>query len=579
VVTTAETLAERSDWASERARSAFTETLAKAFPSGLALLAVGGFGRRELFPFSDVDLLLLVEAATAAEAGRDAISHFLRLLWDAGLRVAHSVHTPRECATLHENNIELNISLLDWRLLAGDELLASAMAGLLPRFFHVHGPELSRHLVRLTRARHAKFQNSIFHLEPNVKEAPGGLRDLHAIHWLGRLGREREQNLDPALAAARDFLFDLRLRLHRESGRDNNVLSFDAQENFSDRPSETMRQYYRHARAIHRAVLQLMDAAEARDNALLAQFRDWRSRVSTTEFTVSRDRIYLRSPQQLQADPLMLVRLFQFVGRHGLRLSQDADRRVSRLLASGPSFDLRWPHWRELLETPHAILALRAMQETEALGAFLPEWRHIECLVVRDFYHRYTVDEHTLVAIQTLDSLPDRRFLDLRAEVDESMPQLRFALMLHDVGKGTGHEHVGESLRVAELVMARLEAPEEDRATVNFLIGHHLDLSSAMSGRDLDDQATARDLAARIGTLERLRLLTLLTYADISAVNPTAMTPWRIELLWRVYLTAHKELTRELETERISEPAARTPEMAEFLEGLPTRSLRTHSEA
>jgi [protein-PII] uridylyltransferase len=275
----------------------------------------------------------------------------------------------------------------------------------------------------------------------------------------------------------------------------------------------------------------------------------------------------------------MLVRLFQFVGRHGVRLSLDADRRVSQFLASGLPVDLRWRHWRELLSLLHTPLALRAMQETQALGAFLPEWSHIECLVVRDFYHRYTVDEHTLVAIQTLDSLPDRRFADLRSEAEDSMPQLRFALMLHDIGKGSGQEHVGESLRIAELALARLETPAEDRAMVNFLIGHHLDLSAAMNGRDLDDQATARDLASRIGTLERLRLLTLMTFADIAAVNPTAMSPWRVELLWKLYLTAHKELTRELETERIPAAAARAPDAAEFLDGLPTRYLRTHSEA
>ena len=572
-------LEERSSAVSNQVCQAYLEALASEFPTGLAVLAVGGFGRGELFPYSDVDLLLLVATEPTAQASRNAISHFLRLLWDAGLRISHSVRTPVECAELHENNIELNISLLDQRFLTGDEALAQQMAGRMPRFFQVQGPALARHLVRLTRARHAKFQNSIYHLEPNIKETPGGLRDLHVIHWLGKLRRERDGAVDPALEAARDFLFDLRLRLHRESGRDNNVLSFDIQENLCEEPAETMREYYRHARAIHRAALQLMEAAEAKDNSLLAQFRDWRARVSTTEFTVSRDRIYLRSPQQLQADPLLLVRLFQFVGRHGLRLSLDTGRRVSAFVASGVVIDLRWPHWRDLLSLPHTILALRAMQETQALGALLPEWRHIECLVVRDFYHRYTVDEHTLVAIQMLEHLPDRRFSDLRTEAEEGIPQLLFALLLHDIGKGTGHEHVAESLRVAESVMQRLEMPDEDRATINFLIRHHLDLSAVMNGRDLDDPSTAHDLAAGIGTLERLRLLTLLTYADISAVSPTAMSPWRMELLWRIYLLAHEELTRELETERIEAPASRTPEMAAFLEGLPTRYLRTHSES
>ncbi|MEO7146226.1 MAG: nucleotidyltransferase domain-containing protein [Bryobacteraceae bacterium] len=579
-MTPAEAIEERTQGVESAIREAHAEALAARFPSGLALVAVGGFGRRELFPFSDVDLLVLVDAEPASQESRDALSRFLQLLWDRELRMSHSVRTPAECVELHENNTELNISLLDQRYLTGDDPLYRRMSAGLPRFLHARGTELARHLVRLTRARHAKFRDSIYHLEPNIKETPGGLRDLHVVHWLSRLRREQEGGApDPALEAARDFLFDLRLRLHRQSGRDNNVLSFDSQESLSDKPAETMRQYFRHARVIHRAALQLMEAVEAKDNSLLAQFRDWRSRVSTTEFTVSRDRVYLRSPQQLQADPLLIARLFQFSGRHGLRLSLDTGRRISDFLAASGPVEMRWAHWRAILSQPHTVVALRAMQETGALAALLPEWGRIECLVVRDFYHRYTVDEHTLVAIETLDALPDRRFSELCAEAGESMPALRFAFLLHDIGKGSGHEHVAESLRIAALVMARIEMPEDERATVGFLIEHHLDLSSVMNARDLDDLATARDLAQRIGTLERLRLLTLMSFADIAAVHPTAMSPWRVEQLWRVYLLAHEELTRELETERIQAPATRTPEMAAFLEGFPTRYVRTHTEA
>ena len=156
---------------------------------------------------------------------------------------------------------------------------------------------------------------------------------------------------------------------------------------------------------------------------------------------------------------------------------------------------------------------------------------------------------------------------------------VRFALILHDIGKGSGRDHSQAAVEVAHQVMDRLGAPETDRATVGFLIQRHLDLSGVMSSRDLHDAATARALAESIGTIERLKLLTMLTYADISAVNPQAMTPWRLEQLWRVYLLAHQELTKELETERIHSQAGVPAEHAHFLEGLPMRYLRTHTAA
>jgi [protein-PII] uridylyltransferase len=229
------------------------------------------------------------------------------------------------------------------------------------------------------------------------------------------------------------------------------------------------------------------------------------------------------------------------------------------------------------------------MQEAGVLSAATPEWHSIDSLVVRDFYHRYTVDEHTLVAIDFIDGLLSTndaalsRFRDLLSE-EEEPAVLRFALLLHDIGKGTHPgDHVRGSLDTAGSVMRRLAVPETTREKIHLLIEHHLILSLLMNGRDLDDPATARFLTSKIGTQEDLRRLTLLTYADISAVNPTAMSPWRLEQLWRVYSTGKQQLTRELSENRIHatahvlEDAPVSPELSEFLEGLPTRYLRTHT--
>jgi [protein-PII] uridylyltransferase len=268
--------------------------------------------------------------------------------------------------------------------------------------------------------------------------------------------------------------------------------------------------------------------------------------------------------------------MFEFVARHGLRLAPSTIDRLHGFVPEGS-----WADWKRLLSLPKASVGLRAMQEGGILSHALPEWRNIECLVIRDFYHRYTVDEHTLVAISSLESISDPRFAELFGEIEEPF-LVRFALLMHDTGKGSGRQHETVSLDIARAVLERLGAPEAERDTIEFLVRRHLELSSVMSSRDLYDEGTARMLADRIGTIERLKLLTMLTYADISAVNPQAMTPWRLEQLWRVYLLAYDELTRELETERIhmaqNAAGSMPPERAEFLEGLPTRYLRTHSE-
>ena len=549
----------------ERVCKAYAHMLEPKFGSGLSLASVGGFGRRELFPYSDVDLLLLA-ANEAAIPPREAIAPFLQELWDANLRPSHSVHTLEDCVTEHPDNAEFTISLLDRRYLAGDKALYDTLESRFRQFLSKKGGNLARRISTLAEERRAKYQKIIYHMEPNIKESPGGLRDLQTARWLQMVDPHEGM---PELGEAFDFLAAVRLRLHELAGRDQNALSFDAQEQLSEHPAQLMREYYRHARVVDRAARYSIEAATEKPGTLLGRFHDWRSRLSNSEFTVARERVILRNPQ-----PPPNLGLFEFVARHDLRLAPST---IDKLHGFVPQTN--WSDWKKLLSLPKASVGLRAMQESGVLASALPEWRHIENLVIRDFYHRYTVDEHTLVAISLLETVPDKRFAELFAEIDD--PALvRFSLLMHDIGKGSGRDHDEVSLEVAEVVMDRLGAPELDRETVKYLVRHHLVLSSVMSSRDLYDQSTARMIADHVGTVERLKLLTMLTYADISAVNPQAMTPWRLEQLWRVYCLGHDELTRELETERIHLPDSDAPAgKARFLEGLPTRYLRIHSQA
>ena len=571
----AEVLAERTALVDDIVRRRW-EQMVPDVPPGILLLAVGGYGRSELFPFSDIDLLILTPDEKTQTLLKEPLSLCLRDLWDEGLRISQSVRVPLDCNQIDAGNAELAVSLLDRRLLAGDAALFRQIRD--PR------PELGRNIVLLTKERHSRFQDTLYHLEPNVKDAPGGLRDLQVLRWLAKLGAG-----DSATPPGVEALFEIRCFLHYLAGRDDNKFSFDRQDEIAAlagavSPEELMRSYYRAVRGIARLANRRLERFEAKRSSLFSQFRDRTSRLSNSDFSVVHGEVFFRSSGAALSDPPVILRLFEFVARHGLPLSGDSEERVERA-ASGfetwvAAHQPIWPAFRNILKQVHGDRALRSMHACGILEAIFPELREMESLVIRDFNHRYTVDEHTLVAIQTVLDLRSKKsdlFGDLAAETDD-MDLLVTALLFHDVGKADPREgHVPVSRRIAEVTLARCGISDRARALVAFLIGAHLELSSAMHGRDISDPATIRDVAAATGTVERLKLLTLLSYGDISAVHPTAMTPWRRQLLWNLYAHVHAELTREL-GEKIAEPdATASPELRHFLEGLPPRYLRVHN--
>ncbi len=576
---------------------AFSRTLLDSCAEGVSLLAVGGYGRRELFPFSDVDLLLLVRRPPDAPF-KSALSEFLRLVWDSGLRASHSIRTIEECSAVHEGNFELTVSLLDQRFLSGDSSLFAALQERFRKFLAAERRELLRRLSRMSRARHSRFHDTIYRLEPDVKEAPGGMRDLQTIHWLGLLRESGpESAFDPRHAS---FISSVRCFLHFRAGRDHNLLNFESQDEISAAPfspwhdpAHWMRAYYRHASHIFRSSLTSLETAEAQDRSLLANFRDWRSRLSNSEFTVSRDLVFLRNPHDLDLDRQLPLRLFLFLARHGVPLARETEKRLvdhviswSRLFRDQPP---QASFWREFLSLPHSSEALRAMRSTGFLSVILPEWEHIDHLVVRDFYHQYTVDEHTNVTLEILEGLtgtrdaPAKPFAELLEESAHDGWLMRLALLLHDIGKGSGRDHSEEAVRLARAFLQRIGAAELDSAQVLFLIEKHLLLPAALQSRDIADPATAAALADEVQTVERLRLLALLCFADISAVNPTAMTPWRMERLWSLYRIVYRHLTGHLSSEPQSDPRLTygelKPATSEFLEGLPRRYHWTHTAA
>jgi [protein-PII] uridylyltransferase len=589
---------------------------------GFAVLAVGGYGRAQLFPFSDVDILFLVRSESEASQRKDEISTLLTALWDASLRVSQSVRTPAECVRLAADNSELHISMLDTRFLAGDRALFEELASRkLPAFFARERKSLLTSLVELAQQRHKGFGSTIYHLEPDIKEGPGGLRDLQLACWLSQLAHVTSDRIPgseehiPAdfrepLQQAKRFLFALRCYLHYFSGRDNNRLGFDLQDTIAHDGSGTafrevrnaaewMRDYYRNVRVIDRLALRMMDELGVQRNSLFAILRDRTSKLSNQDFSVAHGRVFLRYSQAVESDPAILLRLFRFVARHGLPLALKTERLVNAGLEAFQSHvetakEGLWQAVADILRQPHAYEALTAMHETGALFVLFPELEAIDCLVIRDFYHRYTVDEHSFQALRKLKQLDDdpdvltKRFARLAAEI-EKPERLFMALLYHDVGKGfPGADHAQESLVALNRALERLHTGERDSEAVRFLVENHLVMSSFITKRDISDPETIAEFVDMVGTRERLKALTLMTFADTAAVNPRAMTAWRKELLWQLYLAAFNRLTANAEDRRI-QPESATAVLAtvadeaerdglrRFLKGFPHRYLRTHS--
>ncbi len=578
----------------ELAASAYAVAIEPVLPQGAAMVALGAYGTGQLFPYSDVSVLILLETESPWVALRDVLAEFVRELWDLGIRVNHAVRTVSECLDAREENLDLKIGLLEQRFVAGDPKVQEQLESRWPAFLAKNGAKLAQQLCDRTRPRHAKYQDRVRHLEPDVQDTPGGWRDLQLIGWLPRLRGEREFASDQFSPAAA-FLATARCFLHYRARADRNLLDLDAQESiagqrYSPHPSriEWMREYYQYAAAVSNQARHILQAFEKSDSSLLGNFREWRSRLSNTDFTVARDRVLLRNPSHIDHDPILLLRLIEFMARHDIAPSWETERRMQGARPALESFcagpQPLWPALKNVLALPHIAAALQTVQNTDLLSALLPEWRHIENLNLADASQRYSVDEHVLAACERAGELraatdPSRRqFCQMLSEVDNPAVLL-FALLYHDIGKDSASDSIGVAVTRAAQAARRIGMPPDEQSDVEFLIEHQLDLAEAMSGRDAADPAIARWLAKRIGTIERLRLLAILTYADIAAAGPDGMSPWRMEQLRSIYEITRHELTRELETDRIQELPRSFAPNAEFIRGFPVRYLRVHRPA
>jgi [protein-PII] uridylyltransferase len=612
-------------------KSALVDSIARRFwaqfvgstglqPSRMIFAAVGDYGRQTLFPYSDVDLIFLAGTGEAAEKFKDAIQRLSQGMNEIGLRCNTTAGIIPEFIQFDADRAETILSLLDCRFLDGDqELFANLRNRLIPEIMVRESQSLVERLAELTRNSHRKFANTVFHLEPNVKDGPGGFQDYVTARWLAAMSAIEEQDgwPDPqkyfslanqtAMDSALAFFASVRCFLHFRNKRDHNLLTWDAQDDAAARKIGTqnvhatsvtdwMRIYFGHARAVEHISGQLLEEMPAAQSLFYRQLETWRTGFSDEDFSVVDGLIFFQKPESL-SDPSLFFRAFRLMAQRGFKLSPAAEQQLElarpQLAGRLPGGGDFWRFLEDLLPEPHAADALRAMHSLRLLTLFLPELQGIDALAARDVSHRFTVDEHTLQAIEKLHGLRqskskwDERYAGILGELDQ--PELlNLAILLHDTGKAvTLVDHIPASLAIAGKCLERLELPAADRKTVLFLIQHHQDLGAGLR-RDIFDPRTVGQFAESIGSPELLKMLCLFTYADIKAVNPEALTPWKAEDLWQLYIGTANYFNRSVD-ERVhgdandevlnhlrSLAAAAGKKLQTFLEGLPRRYLRTH---
>jgi [protein-PII] uridylyltransferase len=582
--------------------------------------AVGDLGRSTIFPYSDVDVVFLAANAEVLGKFRNPIQRISQGMNEIGLKCNTTSGIAAEFIQFDLDRVDAMLSLLDFRFIAGDQELFSEIRNrMIPEILLRESQALVERLAELTRTGHRKFANTVFHLEPNVKDGPGGYHDYVTARWLAAISAmevpggwpDPRTDFAPALQSAMDsalaFFASVRCFLQFRSKRDLNLLTWDAQDEAAaqrvGRPDSSvgnatdwMRIYFQHARSIDRITGQLLEEMPAAQSLFYRQLETWRTGFSDDDFSVVDGLIFFQSSEN-PPDPGLLFRTFRLIAQRGFNLSPTADHQLddarTRLAAnpqSGPDF---WKFLEDILPEPHAAEALRAMHSLHLLTVFLPEFAGIDALALREVSQRFTVDEHTLQAIENLHGLRrskfkwDERYAGILSELDQ--PELlTLAILLHDTGKAvTLAEHIPASLAIAEKCLDRLEVPATERETVLFLIKHHQDMGAGLR-RDIFDPLTVAQFAENIGSPELLKMLCLFTYADLKAVNPEALTPWKAEDLWQLYIgtanyfarsvdeRVHSDANDEVLNHLRSLAAAAGKKLQTFLEGLPRRYLRTH---
>ena len=567
-----------------------------------SIIAIGGYGRREMLPHSDVDLLVVHNSPDPAKVQK-TVTPLITALWDLINDLGHQVWSITDLEELDiKEHYEFVLALRDGRYVTGDRKMASEVIDrIFPAVFKGEKEFFIEIVHSEIKKRHSLQKHTIFHLEPDIKESPGGLRDHLAAGWLEDLAGEpvffKHSRAD--VDAAHEFMLGLRILLHIISGRNNNKLTIDQQEKISfmvsplegePRSQEEiraaieafMKRYYINARILNDRCKTMMDVSRPDKESRELDISDFGSLDNA----------------------VAVMNVFIKAGTEGSRISYALKKKITSLLP-GIKNQENLPEIRESLieffkPFPGMSALLWEMYNLGFLELIFPEFSHIKARFCWDYYHRYTVDEHTILAIRNIEKLitsdnggkpgnpADRRFASLLEESSGPV-NITLALLFHDIGKGGEDEHSAAGARITEKALKRLGFAKEEREKISFLVLHHLAMSTIVFHRDHNDQKVLDEFADLVSDTETLRCLTLLTYADVKAVGPGTLNNWKKDQLWDVYVKTYRKLTLGYGSERIDEddlgfdrnlikglPAAINKlEFEEFLEGFPLSYLRT----
>ncbi len=548
----------------------------------IALIAVGGYGRGEMAPFSDVDLLFLTPYKITPWA-ESVIESMLYILWDLKLKVGHASRTIRDCIRLGGEDFTIRTSLLEHRFLDGDEALANELKTRLRRdLFSGTGRDFIEAKLSEREARHRKFYQR-YVVEPNVKEGKGGLRDLQSLFWIAKyirgvedpaelvdLGVFRPEEFD-RFVKAEDFLWATRAHIHLIAKRPVEALTFDlqvevaARMGYQDKAGRRgvelfMQDYFRHATAVGdltRILLTDLEANHVKSEPLLERIFRRRPQVKDG-YRVAHNRLNIADMDTFLDDPLNILRLFEEGLRTGMLIHPDAMRLVR---ANLDLIDDKMRNDREaqrifldlLLKHGNPERALRRMNELGVLAAFIPEFEPIVAMMQFNMYHSYTVDEHIIQCIAQLAKIEKGELVEdlpvasgiLKEGVNRKV--LYVALLVHDIGKGRAEDHSQLGAQIARHVAPRLGLSKSETETVEWLVRYHLLMSDMAQKRDIADPRTVRDFCKAVQTVKRLDLLCVLTVCDIRGVGPDTWNNWKAALIRALYRQARRALETGME--------------------------------
>ena len=536
----------------------------------LSIISVGGYGRREMAPFSDVDLLFLTPYKMTPWS-ENVIETVLYLLWDLKLKVGHSSRSIKDCLRLGSEDYTIRTAMLEHRFVCGDINLASQLnEKLWKNLFSGTAKDFISAKLKERENRHEKHGQR-YMVEPNVKEGKGGLRDLQSLYWIAKYVYQTQNISDLVdlnvfrsdeylqFEQAEEFLWAVRCQMHHLADRAIEQLSFDLQvevasamgyhDSRDQRAVEIfMQDYFRHATRVGdltRIFLTSLEAVHAKDEPLLERIFKRKPKIDNN-YIVIHNRLAIKSEKEFLTNPINLLKLFSEALRTGLLIHPNAMRLVSANLAMvnnefRASTEAQQIFLELLLKHGNPERALRRMNELGFLAKFIPEFEPIVAMMQFNMYHSYTVDEHTIQCLKTLAQIEKGELVEelpiassiLKDGVNRKV--IYIALLLHDIGKGRSDDHSILGAKIAKQVSPRLGLNKQETETVEWLVRYHLLMSDMAQKRDISDPRTVRDFAKAVQSVKRLNLLTVLTVCDVRSVGPDTWNNWKATLIRQLY--------------------------------------------